>query len=93
MSPPDRSTTLTLNATPAAENQMRAALGLPPGSGQHSRPLAHTPARSEGPAVSGSTRRLSETSDSLQARMANLANELKTERGERLAAQQSLADA
>ncbi len=72
---------------------MRAAFGLLPGSGQHSRPLAHTPARSEGPAVSGSTRRFSETSDSLRARMATLASELKTERGERVAAQQALDDA
>ena len=89
MSPPNGSTTLTLNNTPAAEDRMRAALGLIPGSAQQN----HKPARSEAQAAALYKPRPSETSDSLRARMATLASELKTERSERVAAQQALADA
>ena len=91
MSSPYGSMTLNLNDTPAAEDRMRAALGLTPEPVRQSRPVEHGPARSEGPVASA--RRLTETSDSLRARMATLASELKTERGERVAAQQALADA
>ncbi len=89
MSLPNGSTTLTLNDTPAAEDRMRAALGLTPGSVQQN----HRPARSEGPTAAPYTPRPSETSDSLRARLATLTSELKAERSERVAAQQALADA
>lgn len=95
MSPPDGSTTLTLNDTPAAEDRMRAALGLTPELVRQSRPFEqnHRPARSESPIAAAYTPRPSETSDSLRARLATMASELKAERSERVAAQQALADA
>ncbi len=95
MSSPDGSTTLTLNDTPAAEDRMRAALGLTSGAAQQSRSSeqSHRPARREGQVASASARRPFETSASLQARLATLASELKTERSERVAAQQALSDA
>ena len=89
MSPPNGSTTLTLNDTPAAEDRMRAALGLTPGSVQQT----HKPARSEGPTAVPYMPRPSETSDSLRARLATMASELKAELSERVAAQQALSDA
>ena len=70
---------------------MRAALGLTPEPVRQSRSVEHRPAQSEGPVASA--RRSSETSDSLRARLVTLASELKTERGERVAAQQALSDA
>ena len=74
---------------------MRVALGLTPEPVRQSRPFEqnHRPARSEGPVASASARRPSETSASLQARLATLTSELKTERSERVAAQQALSDA
>ena len=95
MSSPDGSTTLTLNDTPAAEDRMRVALGLTPEPVRQSRPYEqnHRPDRSEGLIAAPYTRHSSETSDSLRARLATLTSELKTERGERVAAQQALADA
>ncbi len=95
MSPPDGSTTLTLNGTPAAEDRMRSALGLTPGTVQQSRPIEqnHRSARGEGQIAAPYTLRSSETSDSLRARLATMASELKAERIERVAAQQALADA
>ena len=89
MSLPNGSTTLTLNDTPAAEDRMRAALGLTPGSVLQT----HRPSRGEGPTSAPYTPRPSETSDSLRARLATLTSELKAERSERVAAQQALADA
>ena len=91
MSPPSRSTTLSLNDTPAAEDRIRAALGLTPEPVRQSRPVERGPARSEGSVASA--RRSSEPSHSLRACIVTLASELKTERGERVAAQQALADA
>ncbi len=89
MSLPNGSTTLTLNDTPAAEDRMRAALGFTPGSVQQN----HRLTRRNGPIASPSMSRPSETSDSLRARVAILTSELKSERGERVAAQQALSDA
>ena len=89
MSLPNGSTTLTLNDTPAAEDRMRAALGLTPGSVQQT----DRPARSEGPTSVPYMPRPSETSDSLRARLATLTSEIKAERGERVVAQQALANA
>ena len=95
MSPPDGSTTLTLNGTPAAEDRMRVTLGLTLEAVRQSQSYEqnHRSARSEGPIAFASARRPSETSDSLRARLASLTSELKAERGERVAAQQALADA
>ena len=96
MSPPDDSTTLTLNDTHAEENRMRAALGLTPQHAPPSQPADWhpRPGRESEPSVTiVTTRRTFETSDSSRARIAVLQDELKAERGERVAAQQALADA
>ena len=90
MSPPDGSTILTLNATPGVEGRMRTALGLAPEPLRQGRSPEHKPPRSEGSVAS--TRRTSETFESLRARFATMAGELKTERSERVAAQQALTD-
>ncbi len=96
MSPPDGSTTLTLNDSKDEEDRMRAALGLTPQHIHPSRPAEHS--RHSGrdgeiPVTVVSTARSFEASDSSRARLAALTDELKAERGDRVAAQQALADA
>ena len=95
MSPPDGSTTLTLNDGQADEDRMRTALGLTPGHAHPNRLADHhrTGRETQVPATVGSARRAVEASDSVRARLATLTDELKAERSERVAAQQALADA
>lgn len=95
MSLSDGTTTLTLNDSQADEDRMRAALGLAEhpspsrSADQGSRPGRH----GEVPVTVVSARHPAEASDSLRARLATLTDELKVARGERVAAQQALADA
>lgn len=97
MRPPDDNTaTLTLNNRRAEEDRMRVTLGLP--SEPHpSRPAGNSPLHPvrdrERPVASASGRRLFEAPDPSRARLAALLDEMRAERGERIAAQQALADA
>ena len=95
MSPPDGSTTLTLDDTQADEDRMRTALGLAPEHAHPNRPADHhrTGRDTQVPVTVVGARRAAEASDSLRARLTTLTDELKAERGERVAAQQALADA
>ena len=95
MSPPDGSTTLTLNDPQAEEDRMRAALGLTPQPAQPSRPAqpGFGPARDSAGPITLVMRRPVEAADGARARLIELTDALKAERGERAAAQQALADA
>ena len=96
MSPPENGT-LTLNDPQAEEDRMRAALGLAPEHAQSNRPAEqsrHRAGQGSGASVTVvNTCRPSEASDTLRARLTTLENALRAERGERVAAQQALADA
>ena len=91
MSPPDGSSTLTLNDSQADEDRMRAALGLTGDKAHQARPALQKPAR-EGVNFTVVSTRRAEPSDTGRARLSALESELKTERGERVAAQQALAE-
>ena len=96
MSLPDRSSTLTLDDPQAAETRMRAALGLTPEHAHPSRPVEQRPSpgrNNEASVTVVGARRASEVSAGLRARLVAIESELKAERGERVAAQQALADA
>lgn len=96
MSPPDGSTTLTLNDTEAEESKMRAALGLTPGNTQPNRSAEqnrHKSGQGSEIPVIVSTRRSAEVSDTLRARLVAVTEELKAERSGHVATQQALADA
>ncbi len=96
MSPPDGSSTLTLNDPQAEEDKMRAALGLAPERAHGARPAedgATRPGRDGGAPFTVVAARRSEGSDNARARLATLEGELKAERSERVSAQQALAEA